>query len=98
MYTDFIEKTYCKNNPIYIFAYFLFILMNIVGNFVLFLYLNEKQYQPVLFIVFSCFFIFFWVLISRFICIKCDKDDLIDNKHILPDIANDDFKKEYYSF
>jgi hypothetical protein len=92
-----LEKTYCKNNPIYIFSYFLFILMNVIGNFVLVVYLNNKQYHPVIFLIFSCFFIFFWGLISRFICIKCDKDDLI-NEHILPDNTSDDLKKEYYSF
>ena len=70
---NFIEKPLCKNNAIYIFSYFLFVFMNVSGTIFLVFY-YDKESKPLLFILFDSFFMFLWGMISRCICIKCDKE------------------------
>jgi len=80
MYIDFIEKKLCKNNAVYIFSYFFFVFMNVIGTIILIDCLN---YNPrILYMVFTSFFIFISGLISRCICVKCDKTS--DEFSILP--------------
>ena len=78
MYIDFIEKKICKNNAVYIFSYFFFVFMNVIGTIILIDWLNYQP--PILYMVFTSFFIFIFGIISRCICVKCDK-------------TNDDFSK-----
>ena len=51
MYIDFIEKKICKNNAFYIFSYFFFFFMNVIGTIILIDWLNYQP--PILYMVFK---------------------------------------------